>query len=251
MIPEPRNCNQDWLKMEKTEGGRICGKCEQKMVDFSKMNWNEIERVHAENPGQCGMYSQKQLNHWGYEPPSIFSECSKVAIVFSSLFAGIGFQAAEAKPLVIEKEAIHFSPVEMRTDSISEKSETVNSIDSIITIKGKIIDEKTKKPIRAKVRFLISPHNQTMTNSEGIFEIQVEKNKHFKHNVLQIESDVYHTRQIDAPLLEGKFLEIPLKSSSEYIQSGHKSGVISFGVPMPTPVQRMKSRVKIIMKKRE
>jgi len=44
MIPKPRHCNQDWLKMEKTDGGRICGKCEQKMVEFAKMNW-EIHTI--------------------------------------------------------------------------------------------------------------------------------------------------------------------------------------------------------------
>lgn len=56
--------------MKPTDGGRICGKCEKKIFDFSGMSWAEIMRVQAQHQyAACGMYSEKQLKYWGGEVP--------------------------------------------------------------------------------------------------------------------------------------------------------------------------------------
>lgn len=64
--------------MKPTEGGRICGQCNKVIIDFSKMNWVEIERIQqANNNSVCGMYSSKQLNNWGRQAPT--NNCSNFA----------------------------------------------------------------------------------------------------------------------------------------------------------------------------
>lgn len=68
-LPKPRYCGQDWTKMTPTEGGRICQACRKRIVNFSKMDWDEIEKIQSENQySVCGMYSSRQLKEWGVYP---------------------------------------------------------------------------------------------------------------------------------------------------------------------------------------
>lgn len=89
-MKKPEHCQQDWLSMKPTEGGRICGKCEKKIIDFSGMSWAEIMRVQELNGfAACGMYSDKQLRHWGGEVPQGMGErWMKAAVLAAGLALG-------------------------------------------------------------------------------------------------------------------------------------------------------------------
>ncbi len=77
-LPKPKHCEENWLDMTPTEGGRICKQCSKTIVDFSKMTWVEIEKVQQQNNNSvCGMYSPKQLNNWGRQVQT--TNCSKFA----------------------------------------------------------------------------------------------------------------------------------------------------------------------------
>lgn len=77
-LPKPKYCGQNWSKMGKTTGGRICGACQKTIVDFSRMSWREIEHIQQENNNSvCGMYKQSQLDHWG-QPAYPKGGCIKV-----------------------------------------------------------------------------------------------------------------------------------------------------------------------------
>jgi len=57
-ITKPKYCGQNWLEMQPTDGGRICGQCDKVIVDFSKMSWTEIEQLQRQNNNAvCGMYN--------------------------------------------------------------------------------------------------------------------------------------------------------------------------------------------------
>lgn len=69
MLPKPKHCGENWAAMQPAEGGRICGTCTKLIRDFSGCSWEEIERVQRENNyAVCGMYSRRQLEHWGQTP---------------------------------------------------------------------------------------------------------------------------------------------------------------------------------------
>ncbi len=76
-IKKPKSCEQKWVLMTPSEGGRICSQCNKVIIDFSKMRWRDIERIQQQNNNNlCGMYSPKQLVFWGKEVPEI--NCSKI-----------------------------------------------------------------------------------------------------------------------------------------------------------------------------
>lgn len=81
-IPKPKYCDQNWLDMPVTECGRICQQCQKTITDFSKMNWSEIEELQIKNGNTlCGMYSTKQLEYWGKEPPNFKFRLKKTILV--------------------------------------------------------------------------------------------------------------------------------------------------------------------------
>ncbi len=98
-LPKPRHCNQNWLAMQPTAGGRTCAECQKTIVDFSKKSWKEITEKQAANGNSlCGMYSQKQLDYWGHEVLENNS-CIKKAAALAGLFATVSFNAiAQAPP---------------------------------------------------------------------------------------------------------------------------------------------------------
>lgn len=70
-IPKPKYCEQKWLSMSPGKNGRICGKCEKNIIDFSTMKWSQIVDIQKKgNYSVCGMYSDKQIESWGTEVPS-------------------------------------------------------------------------------------------------------------------------------------------------------------------------------------
>jgi len=60
-IEEP--CHEDWSKMNPTQQGAFCGKCEIDVVDFSRLSKPEIKSLLIENDGKhlCGRFENKQL----------------------------------------------------------------------------------------------------------------------------------------------------------------------------------------------
>ncbi|MBL4623976.1 MAG: hypothetical protein JKY42_02365, partial [Flavobacteriales bacterium] len=61
-IPEP--CQEDWNKMTSNEQGAFCGSCQKTVVDFSKMDNQQIRDYFLAKSEQktCGRFNSKQLN---------------------------------------------------------------------------------------------------------------------------------------------------------------------------------------------
>ncbi len=78
--PKPLPCDERWANMTTVNGGRVCQSCTKLIVDFRKKSWNEISETQQENGNTvCGIYSTKQLAHWGKEPPSKLRTIKKAA----------------------------------------------------------------------------------------------------------------------------------------------------------------------------
>ena len=143
IIPKPKHCGQNWLEMNPTDGGRICGQCNKKIVDFSKMSWAEIERLQTQNNNSvCGMYKPRQLDHWGQEIPTYNNSLLKAATI-----TGLTISFAT-----------------------SSYGQTINTADSLV-IKGKIIDETTSEELPFVNVLLKNSKVGAVTDIEGNFKL--------------------------------------------------------------------------------
>lgn len=76
-ISIPKPCHEDWSKMTPNEKGRFCQSCSKTVVDFTKMNVNEIQDYIQLNKDKriCGHIKQNQLNSINLKvPESIFNQ---------------------------------------------------------------------------------------------------------------------------------------------------------------------------------
>ncbi|WP_248724411.1 energy transducer TonB [Seonamhaeicola sp. ML3] len=69
-IPEP--CHEDWNTMTPKEKGRYCDACSKTVIDFTKMNTNEIQDFVNLNMGKriCGHFKPTQLDSINIRVPS-------------------------------------------------------------------------------------------------------------------------------------------------------------------------------------
>ncbi len=145
-VNKPTYCGQNWLEMEKTEGGRICSACTKMIVDFSKMSWSEIEAIQlANNNTVCGMYNPKQLEYWGREIPSNNVKLKKF-IGLSSL------------------------TITMATSAMGQSA----PIDHVL-IQGQVLDGKSNQPIENALVSLKQSKLSATTDSNGKFQLVLKQ----------------------------------------------------------------------------
>ena len=134
-IPKPKHCDQNWLKMQEVQDGRICGKCENILIDFRKKSWQEVRSIQYQSAHTtCGIYSKKQLNNW--DP--INEKSRGLNIAAASVLLGMSQlignnAAAQVKPTQIQ--TIHKS-----TDTLNNFTKT---IEHTATVRGRVIDKET------------------------------------------------------------------------------------------------------------
>ncbi|MCR8669441.1 energy transducer TonB [Aestuariibaculum sp. M13] len=63
-ISIPKPCHEDWNKMSPNEKGRFCNSCVKTVVDFTKMNSEEIQQYIKSNSHKhiCGHFKQTQID---------------------------------------------------------------------------------------------------------------------------------------------------------------------------------------------
>ena len=73
-IPKP--CHEDWQKMTPTSLGAFCKSCRKEVIDFTKMNDEEVTHylLNRNNEKLCGRFKQQQIDRIKISLPSnIFS----------------------------------------------------------------------------------------------------------------------------------------------------------------------------------
>ena len=238
-MQKPQNCNQDWSKMTPAKGGRICGSCEKLIVDFRKKSWKEIEtKQSANNNSLCGLYDQKQLDHWGKEVPKSNS-CSKI-LLYTSMILSMNAATSELQgktniPL-LKSEII-------QTDQQAEQVQNKQHSNSLITITGKIIDEVSKEPLIGVTVQLKDAAIGTITNVEGNFTL---KDINQKNITLLISYVGYEAKEI--VLDESQLNQQNLTLGEIILTPGVQ--MTYFSITRQTPWQRFKSRVKRLFRKK-
>jgi len=168
-VPKPKHCNQNWDNMLPTNGGRMCGQCDKLIVDFRKIKWKEIENIQTQNNNTvCGLYSNKQLNHWGKQPPIIETNLTKPFYITSFL---ISLFTINPKP--------SYSQVKQDTNKIVRQNYTSSfyvaesKITNQIFIQGKMFDAQTKEAIPFANVWIDGTKKITTTDFQGNFILDI------------------------------------------------------------------------------
>ena len=71
-ISIPKPCHEDWNQMSQKQKGRFCNSCSKTVIDFTKMETDEIQDFISENKNNhiCGHFKQTQLDSINIHIPS-------------------------------------------------------------------------------------------------------------------------------------------------------------------------------------
>lgn len=170
-------CEESLENMQPVSGGKFCGLCSKKVIDFSDLNDSEIAKILEKAGDQkiCGIFYKKQLNRPLYVERVISFQSRKTT--FTSVAAGLvltasminSYPAQTIKP-AIEKSVTLESP---KRNSEKEKDKKDNDF---FKISGKIVSSNKGTPLSAKVNFVTAQKVYTsITDKDGFYSLEIPK----------------------------------------------------------------------------
>ncbi len=143
-IPQP--CHEDWSNMSPQGNGRHCNSCNKIVVDFTKMDHEDLLeylRSHA-GKGTCGRFKSSQLTMPAPAPSlPVHPVFSKFRRMTALLMAGFAFLASACKPGLTGKPTVGEIAVDssmtvkpVSADTASQKVEEPRTRDEVKDIQS-------------------------------------------------------------------------------------------------------------------
>ncbi|HHB78291.1 MAG TPA: carboxypeptidase-like regulatory domain-containing protein [Saprospiraceae bacterium] len=166
-------CDQNWATMPKIDGGRLCEKCDTKMIDFSGMTNLEIIKIHAETEGRvCGHYLPSQLaspfqEKEAIDQPSILAKALLgLTTLTTTLFVN---PSASVAQIPVEKVEQSQNQQVSRQDSVQH-----GAVQQHLVLKGQIIDDKAQPLAYASV-YVKETEWGVSADKYGLFTLILDK----------------------------------------------------------------------------
>lgn len=102
-----KRCNQYWDEMNPITGGRLCNKCEKKIVDFSGMSFTDIAFYMSESKEPvCGFYLPEQLEQIKSYKTNLPLAIGLTALLTTSTVSKAENNHSITEQNIIEKESL-------------------------------------------------------------------------------------------------------------------------------------------------
>lgn len=175
-------CDEKWENMKPNEKGSFCDSCSKNVIDFTKLNQNEISTILKKSSGNiCARLTQRQLNTPLFETNLAkdynlpFSNVAAGALIIAALTAS---HSAQSESIKLETEYVKQTPTELGLKSKKEqsKSKPSHKVNKEVRLfKGIVISEENGKPIEnAKITFVtIEKIMSTYTLKDGSFSLEI------------------------------------------------------------------------------
>ena len=149
-------CSEKFDQFPPTPQGGFCGSCEKEVIDFTKMNAQEIVLYfkHKKTQNTCGRFNSDQLKVYNQKRKSV-SFLSGIGLACLSLFSLHAVQAQDTKN---QTDSANQNPSEIETSKFQKH----------LVVKGNVSDENSPLP---GVNILLEGTTiGTQTNFDGDFE---------------------------------------------------------------------------------
>ncbi|WP_131536890.1 carboxypeptidase-like regulatory domain-containing protein [Pedobacter nototheniae] len=169
VIPEP--CHEKWYQMTENHVGKFCDLCQKSVVDFTGLTDQELKKWFKKNQGKsCGRFKPEQLNR--LMDSNISNRKFSPGLIAASLIAFLSFpKLSEARQ--VEKHNVYQLDKNQNVSSENQNSQT--SVDSLKTIKGKVVDKDDKAALPGVSILLNETNYRTSTNEKGEFLVKIPK----------------------------------------------------------------------------
>lgn len=167
-IPEP--CHEKWNAMTPNEQGRFCNQCSKTIIDFTKLNDQQIIRlIKKTTSGVCAHVNSSQLNRpMGDNPPILHRKFYP----FPQLLSGL-LVLGSPEYGIAQSDTVHTEITAAETKNLSFPPDTVHQH----TVEGKLIHHAFNEPVPfCKIYLKDTCGNiidTTHSDANGLFKIIV------------------------------------------------------------------------------
>jgi len=190
-------CAENFEKMIPNESGSFCNSCMKNVIDLSRKTNSEVAKFISENKDKniCARLKASQLEEeFQYNETSRINNFKYAAVAATILLASNNV-AAQEKP-IIESEANCPEPVYYAIGKVVY-NQTGNK-EVLITIKGRLIEAKSKKPFAKETysNLTLSINNSgnavKVNPKTGEFSITTEVSKDSKTIMVTVSGNDYY-----------------------------------------------------------
>ena len=175
-IPEP--CHENWNNMSAAEKGRFCASCSKEVVDFSKMNDEQIQFYLNNVSGKvCGRFDSSQVNRVLAAPvhtTGLFKHLWKMLLPGFFFSVKAAAQKIILQDLQLKDSLVRTNPQPKILGMIATHTLPENKNEQIV--KGKVVDILYDSPVVGATVLIKGSKKGTITDNKGnfIFNIQGE-----------------------------------------------------------------------------
>jgi len=203
-------CGEDVSQMEPTQRGRFCGSCERDLVDFTKLNDREIQKViHQTNGDVCGWFRPDQLDRQMVELPVASSPAffKYAASVLLTMAIGNTTAQNDQAPISLEK-----------TEQTIEKEAQEPKP---YFISGKIRDENTGETLPFAAIQIQETELGTHSDLEGNFSLEVPEKYRSQELILKLSYAGYQQTEmkLDPDSLQFGYQEMVFQTQSNFLDA--------------------------------
>ena len=212
-LSQVKPCVQMWDDMESSQGGRLCVQCQKTIVDFRKMQPDQVAEIHmfSEEP-VCGIYSKKQLLSHNVTSKKSKSTKSLLSLGFFGLLSS--FTQSEAQSL--EETSYELSVERDRQTDLDKKrhltvKDDTAAVNDSVFIKGLVLDPLDQAPLFGVTVYLIGTEIGTISDAKGHYYLDLTSSLEANEDLLvQYSYTGYGT---DTFALSHKIISRPTNSS--------------------------------------
>lgn len=171
-----RRCEQRWDDMRPVEGGRLCGACDRRIVDFRPLTDVDVALTHLGDAGPvCGIYSDAQLARLGLvaAAPARPRRALPVLALGASLL-GTGAAAQQAPPPTEAAVGAESAPGASLRAQAAPAAGSGTRTDTV-TVTGVVRDGATGEILAGAMVWVEGTTHRTVTDSLGAYLLRVPR----------------------------------------------------------------------------
>jgi hypothetical protein len=216
-------CDAKFSEMTPNASGSFCSSCAKNVIDLSHKTNSEVAKIlaNSKDTSICARLKTAQLNQiFEHHETSKLNAFKYATAIAATVLLSSNIVAQEKESLKIELDST--KPQRITLGKIAYR-EPVNKIISV-TIHGKLLDSKTKKPLSAKLYPNLSIYingaqkNMKIDAKTGKFEVPIILSENTTEISVQISNDdknYNNTFQIDLRLIKNNKMEFNISIQPE------------------------------------
>jgi len=220
-------CKKNWSDMTELEKGMFCSTCSKMVTDFSQLSPEEIlESFKSPKASICARMTKEQINTPLFEikkpkqRKTLFSKFAAIFILVTSLLTTQSCESNEVLP-PIHVDQNSNEPTKDNTPEENQQTTSLNNPVGPIFFKGKLISQKTKKPLEnAQIVFITLLDTYTaFTDAKGAFKLEIPSTIIKDKNVVRVSfKNIFDEYNDDAIRLDNYYKTENLVLSKKEIE---------------------------------